>query len=143
MRDLQQRGNDSKVTLGHIIRRLFLYLGIAVASLVIFSFIFSLGIRTHIVVPFRWVMMAVFAGVLVFAVVKTDREYWNRPAFSLTCVGVLGVHLAVFIPFLRAYPEFRPVWWVPIVIVEAGIFGVICDVLLMRSRRSHRGANSR
>ncbi len=87
--------------------------------------------------------MAGFAGVLIFAMIKTYREYWNRPAFWLICAGVLIVHLAVFIPVLRTYPDFRLVWWVPIVIAEAAVFGIICDLLLMRKARSSRRAKSR
>jgi hypothetical protein len=121
---------------------LFLYLGLALASLAIFTLIFILSIRTHIVIPFRWVGLAGFAGVLMFAIIKTDEEYWNRPAFWLICVGVLVVHLAVFIPVLRSYPEFRLAWWVPIVIAEAAVFGVMCDMLLMRTTRSSRRAKA-
>ena len=131
------------MTLARIVRRLLLYLGLALASLAIFSLVFFLSIRTHIVVPFQWVGLAAFAAVLVFAIIKTDRTYWTRPAFWLILVGVLIVHLAFFIPVLRSYPDFRLVWWVPIVIVEAGIFGVICDMLLLRPARSSRRAKSR
>ena len=118
-------------------------MGLAVASLAVFSLIFILSIHTHIVVPFPWVGFAEFAGVLIFVIIKTDREYWNRPAFWMICAGLLIVHLAIFIPVLRTYPEFKLVWWVPIVIAEASVFGIICDMLLMRTARSSRRAKSR
>ena len=99
-------------TVGQIVRRSFLYLGLAIVPLAIFSLFFFLSIATHIIVPFRWVMLAVFTGLLLFTIIKTDREYWNRPFFWLTCGCVLAFHLALFIPLLRNYPEFRVVWWV-------------------------------
>jgi xanthine/uracil permease len=132
------------VTFGQIVRRLFRDIAIALVSLAVFSLIFALSIRTHIVIPFRWIMLAAFAGVLMFVLVKTHRDDWGRPVFWLICAGVLVAHLAVFIPVLRAYPEFRPIWWVPVVVVEGGFFGPICDTVLLRKGRSpHRRANSR
>jgi hypothetical protein len=123
------------MTFGKIIRRLFLYVGLAVASLVIFSLIFALSIRSHISVSFPWVMLAIFTAVLALTIVKTSREYWARVSFWLTCAVAVAAHLAIFIPLVRVYPEFKPFWFVPIVIVEAGIFGMICDMLLNHSRR--------
>lgn len=122
------------MTIGHIVRRLLFYLGLAVASLVILSLIFAVSISMHVTLPLRWVMLAAFTGVLLFTMVKTDRAYWNRPVFWLICVGVLVVHLTVFIPILRSYREFRSVWWVPIVLVEASVFGPLCDLLLLCPR---------
>ncbi len=121
--------------LGQIVRRTFVYVGLAVASLAILSLVFALSICTHISVPFQWVMLAVFAGVLFFAIVKTDREYWNRPAFWFLCTAALTVHFGIFVPVLRGYPDFKAIWWVPIVIVEASIFSVIFEMLLIRRRR--------
>jgi hypothetical protein len=133
-------GKKFNVTIGQIVRRLVLYFGLAVVSLAIFSLIVFLSVRTHIVVPFRWVGLAGFAGALLFAIIKTNREYWNLPAFWLICAGILIVHLAVFIPVLRAYPDFRFIWWVPIVIAEGAFFGALCELLLIRTGRSSRRA---
>ena len=118
----------------HIVRRSLFYLGLAVASLAILSLIFAVSVSEHVTLPFRWVMLAAFTAVLLFTMVKTDRAYWNRPLFWLICAGVLLVHLAVFIPVLRSYPEFRLVWWVPIIVIEASVFGPICDLFLLHSR---------
>jgi len=114
------------MSFGTIIRRSLLYLGIALASLAVFALIFLLSVRSGLSVPFPWVMLGVFSGVLVFCMLKYFRPFWNRPALWLCCAGVLVVHLAIFIPILRSYPEFRPVWFVPIVIVEAAAAGAIC-----------------
>src|SRR6266550_8062448 len=107
---------------GKIVRRLFLYLGLAVASLVIFSLIFALSVRTQISIPFSWIMLAIFTAVFAFTIVNSSREHWTRVSFWFTFGGALVAHLAVFIPLVRLYPEFKPFWYVPIVIVEAGIF---------------------
>jgi hypothetical protein len=128
-----------KMTVGKVIRRILLYLGLAFASLVVFSLVFALSIRTHIVVPFRWVMLATFTGVLVAATVQGSRKYWRMVAFWFILAALLCLHLLAFILILRNFPEFRIFWYVPVVILEAGIFGAIYDLLLLRtsSRKRH------
>jgi hypothetical protein len=59
-----------------------------------------------------------------------SRERWNRPAFWLAILGLLAVHLLAFVAILRSYPEWRMIWFMPIVIVEAGLFSIILDMLL-------------
>ena len=120
------------MTFGQIVRRLFLYFGLALAALAIFALVFALSIRTHIDIPFRWVMLATFTCVLLLAMIKTYRRYWNRKAFWFACFGLLLVHLAVFIPVLNSFPDFRPFWWVPIIIAEGGIFGATVGLLVQR-----------
>jgi|ERR1700733_11530571 hypothetical protein len=118
------------MTVGKIVQRIFLYLGLAFASLTIFALVFALSIHTHTVVPFRWVMLAPFTVVLIVASVQTSRKYWRVRAFWFILAGLLCLHLLVFILILRNFPDFRVIWYAPIVIVEAGIFGGVYDLLL-------------
>src|SRR5579864_5277437 len=46
-----------RMPFGKIIRRLFLYAGLALASLAIFALIFALSVHTHITIPFRWIAL--------------------------------------------------------------------------------------
>jgi hypothetical protein len=124
------------MTFGRILRRSFLYLGLAVGSLIIFTLIFALSVRTHTSIPGPWIMLAVFTAVLAFALIKPSRGYWKCTSFWLICAAELAVHVTVFIYLLRLYPQFKPVWFVPIIVVEAGIFGAICSVTLGRSTSS-------
>jgi len=111
------------------------YVGLAVASLAILSLVFLLIVRSHLSVHFQWMYLAIFTGVLAVAIVKTSRKYWTRVSFWLMCAAALTAHLAVFIPLVFHFPEFKPIWYVPIVMVEAGIFGMICEILLNHSAR--------
>jgi hypothetical protein len=120
------------MTIGYTVRRSLFYLGLAIASLAIFSLIFAISM--HVTLPFRWVTMAVFTGILLFTLVKIKRPYWKRRLFWLICTGVLVVHLAIFVPILRSYPGFRLVWWIPILTVEAAVFSVISDLLMLHYR---------
>ena len=121
------------MTFGQIVRRSFFYLGIAIASLIIFSLVVVLGVRAHISVPFQWVWLAIFTGGFTYAIVKSSRAYWTRVSFWMICAAALAVHLWGSIHLIGLYPEFKPVWYVPIVMTEAGIFGVLCELILGRS----------
>ncbi len=118
-----------------IIRRFFAYVGLAVASLAILSIAFALIVRSRLSVPFQWVYLAIFTGVLAFGIVKPSRKYWPRVSFWFTGAAALTAHLAVFIPLVFHFPDFKPIWYVPIVIVETGIFGMICEIMLNHSTR--------
>jgi hypothetical protein len=124
------------MTFGRILRRSFLYLGLAIGSLIIFTLIFALSVRTHTTIPARWVMLAVFTAVLAFGIIKASRKYWTHVSFWLICTCALTIHVAIFIYLLPLYPEFKPVWFLPIIVVEAGIFGVICNMMLGRTASS-------
>ena len=41
----------------------------------------------------------------------------------------VDVHSLAFIAALRAYPEWRMIWFMPVVIVEGGLFGAILYLL--------------
>lgn len=126
------------MTFANVVRRVFLYLGLAFASLAVLALIIAISIRTNFVIPFRWVMLVAFTALLIWIEIKTYRRYWSRPIFWLTVAVMLCIHLAVFIAILRNYPGFRPFWLAPATIVEAGAFGAICGVLLDGSNVSHR-----
>jgi len=61
--------------------------------------------------------------------ISKSREAWHRPTFWLAVVGLLAVHLLAFVAILRSYPEFRMIWFMPIVIVEAAFFSIILNML--------------
>jgi len=53
--------------------------------------------------------------------VKVYRAYWRRRMFWVACFSALAIHLGVFIPILRVYPEFKPIWYLPIIIIEGTV----------------------
>lgn len=123
----------STMTFGTIVRRFVFYLGLALAALALFTLVFALSIRTHVVVPFRWVMLAVFTVVLAVAMIKACKRYWARPVFWLSLAGFLGIHLTVFIELLHSYPDFRVFWFVSIGMVEGAVFEIACMSLFDRA----------
>jgi FtsH-binding integral membrane protein len=73
------------MTLWQAVRRIFLYLGIALACLAAFTLIFALTVRTGVVIPFRWVMLGLFTCVLIFAMIKSNGKT-GIGQFSGLCV---------------------------------------------------------
>src|SRR5437899_11651087 len=91
-----------------IARRLLLYVGFAVGSLVVFALVFALGIRTGIIIPGRWIGLAMWTAIVFGVVVRSRRKYWARPTFWLTTGGLLIVHLLAFAVVLNNYSQWRP-----------------------------------
>ncbi|HEV2381593.1 MAG TPA: hypothetical protein VG206_17595 [Terriglobia bacterium] len=122
------------VSAKNIFLRLLLYVGLAIVGLAAFSLVFFISTVTHIVIPFRWVGLASFTGVLVFVIAKHSAKYRDRAAFWIICTVGLGIHVTAFVFLLNQFPDFRLVWYVPIVIGEAGVFGAACSFFLDRGR---------
>jgi hypothetical protein len=114
-------------TLGRIVRRGLFYFGLAVASLTAFALVFALLVYTGHTggVPGRWIALAVFTSCLFWVTIRQSRTYWHRPGFWVAIAGLLVLHLLAFVAILRAYPQWRGIWFWPIVIVEGGLFGAI------------------
>jgi hypothetical protein len=49
----------------------------------------------------------------------------------------LVVHLLLFVAILRVYPQWRGVWFVPVIIVEGGLFGAILYLLFGKHKNVH------
>jgi hypothetical protein len=117
------------MTLRKIAQRLFLYVGIALAVLAVFAAAIVLSKGAVGCVPGAWMALAVFTCGLFWVTIKQSRAYWRRLGFWLAIVGLLVVHLLVFVAILRAYPQWRQIWFVPVVIVEGGLFWAILYLL--------------
>jgi hypothetical protein len=44
--------------------------------------------------------------------------------------ALVAVHLSAFYGILHLYPEWRMIWFAPVIIVEGVLFGVITDALV-------------
>jgi hypothetical protein len=124
----------SELTFGKIVQRFFVYVGIALAVLVVFgvAIVLSKGAK----ISGDWIALAVYTAGLFWVTIRQSRRYWRRPGFWLEIAGLLVVHLLAFVAILRAYPQFRGIWFWPIVIVEGGLFGAIL-YLLFGERKRH------
>ncbi len=121
------------MTFGKIVQRFFLYVGIALAVLAVFAavIVFSKGAK----LPSGWLALGVFTSCLFWITIRQSRAYWGRPGFWLATTGLLVVHLLLFIAVLRAYPQWRGIWFVPVIIAEGGLFGAILYLLFGERKR--------
>jgi len=117
------------LTLGKIIQRFLLYVGIALAVLVAFAavIVLSKGRGEH--VSGGWFGFVGYAGLLFWVTIERTREHWQRLGYWLAIGGLLVVHTLVFVAILRAYPEWRMIWFMAVVVVEGGLFGAILYLL--------------
>ena len=120
------------MALGKVFRKLAVYVGIAIVVLVLFTVITitTKGAK----VPSRWLALAIYTVGLFWAIIRQSREYWRRPNFWLAIAGLLALHVLAFVAILQTYPEWRGIWFVPVVIVEGGLFGVILSWFLGRTK---------
>jgi RsiW-degrading membrane proteinase PrsW (M82 family) len=121
-------------TVPEIVHRAFRYTAIALAA---FVAIVLFVVLTHgAEVPFHWVFLGLFTSGLFWITVKQSREYWRHPGFWVVMGALLGLHLVIFVSILRVYPDWRPLWFVPTITIEAGLFGALLFLLFGRRKRS-------
>jgi hypothetical protein len=132
----------SERTIGGNIRRAFLYLGLAVVSLVGIGLLVAFSVHTGIPLTGGWIGLVGYTGLLFWVVISRSRELWNQPSFWLVMVGLLAIHLIAFAAVLRRYPAWPMIWFFPIVVVEAGAFSVILDMVLSRPKRPRKSRSS-
>lgn len=121
------------MTLGNILRRFLLYLGIALAVLVIFAAATVLSKGAFGRISGAWWGLVVFTSCLFWVTIRQSRAYWPRVSFWFATAGLLIVHLLLFWAVLRIYPGWRGIWFLPVIVVEGGFFGAILYALFGRS----------
>ena len=117
--------------LGWVVRRLLLYVGSAFAVLTVFALFFALSIRLGILDEVNswfkegWIGFLAFTGVLFWIIVRQSRRRWSHWTFWLVTAGLLTVPCLALVAILRMYPDWRVIWFWPITVCEAGVFGGI------------------
>ncbi len=115
--------------LGWVARRLLLYIGLAFASLAVFVLFFALTIRLGVTDKVNtwfkdgWVGFLAFTALLFWITVRQSRRRWRHWSFWVVIACLLTIHCLAFVTILRIYPDWRVIWFWPITVVEAGVFG--------------------
>jgi hypothetical protein len=114
---------------GWAVRRLLLYIGLAFASLMVFALFFALSIRLGILDKINgwfnggWIGFLAYSALLFWITVRESRQRWSHWSFSIVITCLLTIHCLAFVAILRIYPSWRVIWFWPITVVEAGLFG--------------------
>ena len=134
---------SSELTFGRLVGLFLLSRGIALAVLVVFALVFTTVVYTGHAgrISGRWIALVVYTSGLFWVTVRQSREYWRSPNFWLAIVGMLVIHLLAFVAILRASPQWQGIWFMPIVIVEGGLFGAILYLLFGIRRHSRKQRN--
>ncbi len=132
-------GLSEAAVLGKIIRRVLLYIGLAMAGLAVIVLIIVVSNYTGIEPPERWVALAYWTLALLIAGVRVYREHWHRAELWLAMAGLLAIHLLGFVVILRSYPEWRAVWFAFTSLGEAVFFRWILDAVLTHQAKRRKG----
>ena len=129
--------------LGKIVRRLLLYVGLALAGLAVIVLIIVVSNYTGIEPPEGWAALAYWTLALLIAGIRVYREHWHRAELWLAMAGLLAIHLLGFVVILRSYPEWRAPWFAFTSLGEAVFLRCILDAVLAHSRSRRKGAKGR
>lgn len=125
----------SQSAIGRIARRSLLYIGLAVAALAVIGLLVAISVQTGTAFTGGWIGLVVYTSGLFWVTIRQSREHWRRPGFWMAIAGLLVIHLLAFVAILRAYPRWRMIWFMPVVIAEGGLFGAIVYLLFADRKR--------
>lgn len=112
--------------------------GIAIVCLLLIGVAVILSAKTGIVVPARWFGLFYWTCALLWFVFRQHKRDLRFGRFWLALTAFLMVHVTAFAVLLRAYPAWRPIWFMFIFIIEGPIFLVALENLVHpRSHRKH------
>jgi hypothetical protein len=70
--------------------------------------------------------------------VRQSRRRWHHWSFWFAICCLLMIHSIAFVAILRTYRYWRVIWFWPITVVEAGIFGASLAWLFPERRTRHK-----
>lgn len=118
-------------------KRVLIDLGVGLAIIgaaaLLLVFTFATGIR----VPSRWVAFLFFTPFIFWFVARQCRRCWHQLSFWLAIMALLAAHIGLFTFVLTRYPEWPPVWFAPISIVEIGLLSIALDKLMREDGVNH------
>jgi len=132
-------------TFGWVIRRLLLYIGLAFAALTVFALFFALSIRLGVTDKINgwfkggWIGFLAYTALLFWITVRQSRRRWRHWSFWFAIACLPTIHCLAFVAILRIYPDWHVIWFWPITVAEAGIFGGTLVWLFPERRTRMRG----
>jgi len=127
-------------TFGWVVRRILLYIGLALAALTVFALFFALTVHLGITDKVNswfnggWIGFVAYTVLLFWITVRQSRRRWHHWTFWCAIGCLLTVHCLAFVAILRTYRYWRVIWFWPITVGEAGMFGGILAWLFPERR---------
>ena len=119
----------------NILRRMLLYLGMALCFLAVMGVIVVVSVRTGLSVPIRWVGLAVFTGVIGFFIFHQYGTFARRRLFWLATISITAVHLTGYAMLLLYFPRWPLGWFLPTTLIEVALITVVMEKTLHRTGR--------
>jgi hypothetical protein len=104
--------------------------GIAVGCLIIFALVLFISTKAGIAVAWRWIALSYWAGFLIWLICRLNKANLRQVKFWVTLFCLLLIHITAFVVLLQRYPEWRLIWYVPIVVIEAPCMGMVLDAVM-------------
>jgi hypothetical protein len=117
-------------------------IGIAAICLVIFGVGFFISIKTGIVVPARWGGLLIWTCGLLWVIFRRRKYDLHNERFWSALIGLLAIHLAVFISVLKRYPDWRMAWFPIVFVIEGSAMSAVLDTVVdgrHRTKSKHSG----
>ena len=134
-------GESERLTFGKVLRRLPLYVGFALASLLVVTVVVFAAIHFGFTnyLTGGWIGFVGYTGLLFWIIVREGKAHWYRWRYWLAVSAMLVTHSWIFVSILRVYPNWRMIWFWPITVVEGGILGAAIEWFFPeRHTRRHR-----
>ena len=114
-----------------MVSRFLLYIVIALGFLTLCGLFVAIAVYTGHTrrLSAGWFGLVGFTPLVFWAAVKPLKRHWKRPAFRSAVAGLLVLHLLAFVAILLRYPQWPLLWFVPVSMVEAGLFAMILGKL--------------
>jgi hypothetical protein len=128
-----QRPPLSSRILAFVLQALRLF-GIAVGCLVILTLIIFIAIKNGIFLDWRWIGLSYWTGCVILLMCRLYEPNLKQLKFWFTLFCLSLTHVIAFIAVLQRYPEWRLIWYVPIVVIESQFMGLVLDAV-MRSKQ--------
>lgn len=110
-----------------IFKKAVLYVGLAVAFLAFIGVIIFITRTTGFTIPFRWVGLVLFTGVLAWVIFSQFRYLTRKPRFWPAVCAIFAVHFVVLTGLLWYLPDWRLIWFIPVVFIEVAATSVVME----------------
>jgi hypothetical protein len=129
-----QRPPVSTRILAFVLEGLKLF-GIAVGCLIIFALILFISVKAGIVLAWRWIALSYWTSFLIWLICKLNEANLKQVRFWVTLFCLLLIHVTAFVVVLKRYPEWRLIWYVPIVVIEEPCMGMVLQVVMRNKQQ--------
>jgi hypothetical protein len=104
--------------------------------LIILALLLFISVKTGIVIPRRWAALGCWTSFLIWIILRQYKSYLKQVKFWCVLLCLLLIHVIAFIVVLQWYPDWRLIWYVPTVVIEAQFMGAVLDTV-MRNKHSN------